>query len=428
MTLRWRPSPVSPAAALKIRGMTRKRPWATDGLRRATPRQKTSFKPVDGRFRARSAPVATLSGMRPPSPDLCRRLVLLAAPLAASAADYYVAPTGSDSAAGTMAAPFATVGRGQKAASAGDTVFIRGGVYMFSGTSATVGVAFTKSGTPDQRINYFAYPGETPIFDLFNLTPQARVTGLRRALRAGSTSAGSRCAACSRSSSATRGACACAAATTSSKQLERPPRRGARDLHRQRRQQPDPQLRLAPQLRPAGGRRQRRRLRLPLDRRQQRHARAAAATSNSDDGYDFINAPGTCIVESSWAFSNGYIPDTTTAAGNGAGFKAGGFGLDTEHVPVDDPAPRRAPVRGVRQPLAGLLRQPPPGRHRLPEQHRVPQLGQLQHAGRRRRVEPPAAQQHRDVAGTAINNLTGGTDTFNSWTCRSTVSVGGRLR
>ena len=103
---------------------------------------------------------------------------LLTAPLAASAADYYVAPTGSDSAAGTMAAPFATVGRGQTAASAGDTVFIRGGVYMFSGTSATVGVAFSKSGTTDRRINYFAYPGETPIFDLYNLMPQARVTGL----------------------------------------------------------------------------------------------------------------------------------------------------------------------------------------------------------------------------------------------------------
>ena len=102
---------------------------------------------------------------------------ILAAPLGAHAAEYYVAPTGSDSAAGTMAAPFATVGRGQMAASAGDTVWIRGGVYMFSGTTVTVGVNLNKSGGTNNPIKYFAYPGETPIFDFYNLKPQQRVTG-----------------------------------------------------------------------------------------------------------------------------------------------------------------------------------------------------------------------------------------------------------
>src|SRR5215510_9209174 len=96
---------------------------------------------------------------------------ITAAPLTARAAEYYVAPNGSDSAAGTMAAPFATVGRGQQAAAAGDTVWIRGGVYMFSGTTATVGVNFNKNGATNNPINYFAYPGETPIFDLYNLKP-----------------------------------------------------------------------------------------------------------------------------------------------------------------------------------------------------------------------------------------------------------------
>lgn len=40
----------------------------------------------------------------------------------AAAAEYYVAPTGSDSAAGTMEAPFATLQKGHDTAAAGDTV------------------------------------------------------------------------------------------------------------------------------------------------------------------------------------------------------------------------------------------------------------------------------------------------------------------
>ena len=79
-------------------------------------------------------------------------LLVLLAPLSVRAANYYVGPSGSDSAAGTEAAPFATVGRGQTAASAGDTVFIRGGTYTIASTTATIGVAFSKSGTQTARI------------------------------------------------------------------------------------------------------------------------------------------------------------------------------------------------------------------------------------------------------------------------------------
>ncbi len=49
------------------------------------------------------------------------------------------------------------------------------------------------------------------------------------------------------------------------------------------------------------------------------------AWANSDDGFDFINAAGTCTVDQSWAFDNGFVPTTRRPAGNGAGFKAGGF-------------------------------------------------------------------------------------------------------
>ncbi len=88
----------------------------------------------------------------------------------AQATDYYVATTGSDSNAGTMASPFATLQKGVNTAVAGDTVYIRGGTYNIT-TPATsgAGINFTKSGTSQSPINYFAYQGEVPVFDFTNM-------------------------------------------------------------------------------------------------------------------------------------------------------------------------------------------------------------------------------------------------------------------
>ena len=57
-------------------------------------------------------------------------VVLAASP--ALAATYYVAPDGSDSAAGTLEAPWATVDYAQTVVTAGDTVYFRGGRYAFT--------------------------------------------------------------------------------------------------------------------------------------------------------------------------------------------------------------------------------------------------------------------------------------------------------
>jgi MYXO-CTERM domain-containing protein len=79
----------------------------------------------------------------------------------ASAAEYYVSTTGSDSNPGTQASPFATLTKGVSSAGAGDTVYIGGGTYYPSG-----GFTFSKSGTSDtNRIKYWAVPGEKPVFD-----------------------------------------------------------------------------------------------------------------------------------------------------------------------------------------------------------------------------------------------------------------------
>ena len=98
------------------------------------------------------------------------------ASLAASRAlarDYYVATTGNDANAGTLEQPFATVQKGANTAAAGDTVYIRGGVYAIvgMGASATAGVLFSRSGTSNtSRIRYFAYENEVPILDFARLT------------------------------------------------------------------------------------------------------------------------------------------------------------------------------------------------------------------------------------------------------------------
>lgn len=91
---------------------------------------------------------------------------------------WYVATDGIDTNTGTITTPFLTVQRAQTAAVAGDTVYIRGGNYVM--TEAQIALKYsiwayvtnlTKSGTAGKRINYWAYPGEKPVFDYTNIKP-----------------------------------------------------------------------------------------------------------------------------------------------------------------------------------------------------------------------------------------------------------------
>ncbi|MGO9833300.1 MAG: right-handed parallel beta-helix repeat-containing protein [Polyangiaceae bacterium] len=109
-------------------------------------------------------------------------LVLLLAPTSARAATYYVAPTGSDSAAGSEAAPFASWAHAQTAAVPGDTVYFRGGTYKYTDATSTCSsptatvdaVDLTKSGTSGNPIRYWAYPGEKPRFDFSGITDTSK--------------------------------------------------------------------------------------------------------------------------------------------------------------------------------------------------------------------------------------------------------------
>lgn len=102
---------------------------------------------------------------------------------AATGATWHVAVDGNDSAPGTLDRPFASITRAQQAVSPGDTVLIRGGTYRMSEAQIAEKkdiyariFALNKSGAPNQRITYRAYPGEEPIFDCTQVKPALRIT------------------------------------------------------------------------------------------------------------------------------------------------------------------------------------------------------------------------------------------------------------
>jgi hypothetical protein len=86
-----------------------------------------------------------------------------------SAKTYYVAPTGgNNNYPGTITQPWATWQKAFNTAIAGDTVYFRGGVwYHQPGQKVEIipGDGKGHSGTADNYIHYFNYPGETPILD-----------------------------------------------------------------------------------------------------------------------------------------------------------------------------------------------------------------------------------------------------------------------
>lgn len=68
---------------------------------------------------------------------------------------------------------------------------------------------------------------------------------------------------------------------------------------------------------------------------------------NSGDGFDLINAFTTVTVEDCWAFYNGFEPETSNSAGEGFGFKAGGYGMDAKAK-----IPERIPMHVVKNCIA----------------------------------------------------------------------------
>jgi len=96
-------------------------------------------------------PTSVLSPTVTPAPTA-------AVPLTSDA--FFVAPDGDDANPGTFAQPWATANHAAEVLEAGQTVYLRGGVYLLSRQ-----VRPANSGREDAWITYRAYPGEQPVLD-----------------------------------------------------------------------------------------------------------------------------------------------------------------------------------------------------------------------------------------------------------------------
>ncbi|MEU6555236.1 right-handed parallel beta-helix repeat-containing protein [Streptomyces sp. NPDC046915] len=265
----------------------------------------------------------------------------------AAANVYYVAPNGSDSATGTQAAPWATMAHAQAVAQAGDTVYLRGGTYSYthantscaSQTARVDAITLNKSGSSGSPIRYWAYPGERPVFDFSGMKDDCRIKGFD--------------------------------VTGSWIHLKGLQVTGVpqnNDLNHESWgiwvsgsnntfEQVNTHHNMGPGLfiQNGGGN-----LVLNTDSHDNYdpHSSSGAGENadgfgahisagnpgnvfrgcrawwNSDDGFDLINAYSSVTIENSWSWRNGYLPETTTASGNGNGFKAGGYGGDYDAAAV----------------------------------------------------------------------------------------------
>ena len=82
------------------------------------------------------------------------------APVAHAATTYYLQPTGSDSSAGTLGAPWKTLTHAVLQMRAGDTLLVRGGTYL----ERFEPPVFHYVGTAASPITVRNYPGERPVF------------------------------------------------------------------------------------------------------------------------------------------------------------------------------------------------------------------------------------------------------------------------
>lgn len=90
-------------------------------------------------------------------------------------ADYYVATTGNDNNPGTISSPFATLDKAYSVMTAGQLCYVRGGIYNLTSTLNFTG----RNGTSvSNRIKIWNYPGETPILDLNGINSASQDHGI----------------------------------------------------------------------------------------------------------------------------------------------------------------------------------------------------------------------------------------------------------
>lgn len=260
----------------------------------------------------------------------------------ATAATWYVAPDGDDAAAGTLAAPWKSFARAQAGASAGDTVYFRGGAYFYtaalnacaSRTDTVNAISLDKSGAPGKPIRYWAWPGETPAFDFSRMKDDCRVKAFNVSAShlhlKGLEMTGAPQQPGNLLNNESWGVWNSGSNNTF-EQIDTHHHMGPglfiasgshnlvlnSDSHHNY----DPYSRSGPGQNADG-------FGVHVRGNQPGNLiRGCRAWANTDDGYDTIHSESVVVIEGSWAWGHGYLPGTTTplAAGNGNGFKIGGF-------------------------------------------------------------------------------------------------------
>ncbi len=262
-----------------------------------------------------------------------------------SAHNYFVAPAGNDASDGSVTKPFATFGRAQSLAQPGDTVFFRGGVYRIGSDQiqkrdrnyATV-YNITNPGLPDRPIVYTGYGDERAVFDMsevdgdgLRLTGillgadnivmrQIDVTGLR-VLQKGHSQ--SEClkiknaSNCRLENMAFHDGMAIGVYLLEGKNnlIVNCDAYNNYDNYSEGEY---------------GGNTDGFGAHLGSPGSTGNVFRNCRAWWNSDDGFDLINCIAPVTIENCVAFYNGFRPGTLFPAGDGTGFKAGGFGMKPE--------------------------------------------------------------------------------------------------
>ncbi|MEX2116990.1 MAG: right-handed parallel beta-helix repeat-containing protein [Bacteroidota bacterium] len=241
----------------------------------------------------------------------------------ARATQYFVAPTGNDLNAGTMDSPFATITKAQSVMVAGDTTYVRGGLYALGAT-----ITLNKSGTAGNRLNLFAYAGERPVLDFSQMVVGPSNRGIRlqgwywtiRGLDI--KGAGDNGMQIDNGAYSVVEHCAFYENRDTGLQLSN----GAAyneiincDSYNNADTAQGNADGFAPKLDVGTG----------------NYFFGCRAWNNSDDGFDGYMRGADSVVtvmENCWIFSNGYLANGTASSGNGNGFKMGGMDLLTDSL------------------------------------------------------------------------------------------------
>jgi hypothetical protein len=262
---------------------------------------------------------------------------------------YYVDTKGNDSNLGTLDSPYASLRKANERVVPGDTVYIRGGTYNIKGVgaSSTSGITISKSGQSDaKRICFWAYQHEHPIFDFSELTLSATTAG------SGFTVTGSWlhfkgfevCNVPEPGTPSNNGITSIGGSNNIFEFLDSHHNKGTGifinggeggnlllncDAHHNY----DPFSNKGAGQNADGFGVHYQKTGTPTV------LRGCRAWWNSDDGFDCINQDQPVIIENCWNWLHGYVPGTMTSAtaGNGNGFKIGGYGMPPSKYPSKIP-------------------------------------------------------------------------------------------